>query len=231
MIEGLSVLAIIPARGGSQGLTRKNVRLLGGKPLIAWTIEAAQASVYIDRLVLSSEDEEIIEIGQRLGCDIPFPRPSELAGDTVPTIDVLHHLLRNIDRTYDLVVQLQPTSPLRKTTDIDGAIRHCITTSAPACVSVCAVKKNPHWIFSLTDQGQLSPLLPLPQGKSRRQDMDPYYELNGAIYVAQTDWILQRNSFLSEKTVGYVMPADRSQDIDSAEDLALAEQWVSSEHQ
>lgn len=223
MIDGLSVLAVIPARGGSKGLPRKNLLPLAGKPLMAWTIEATLASAYVDRVVLSSENQEIIEAGRQWGCDIPFPRPTELASDTARTIEVLHHLLRNLDRQYNLVVQLQPTSPFRNALDINAALEYCLAAQAPACVSVCRVEKSPHWTFSLSDKGTMSPIIPLPRGKSRRQELTDFFELNGAIYLAQSEWIAQRDSFLSKDTVGYVMPAERSLDIDTAEDLAIAE--------
>jgi CMP-N,N'-diacetyllegionaminic acid synthase len=223
MINGLSVLAFIPARGGSKGLPRKNLLPLAGKPLIVWTIEAAHESTYIDHVVLSSENEEIIEVGRKWGCNIPFLRPVELANDEARTVDVLHHLLLNLDQKYDLVVQLQPTSPFRNAMDINAALEYCLKTRAPACVSVSRIEKSPHWTFSLSDTGKMSPILPPLQGKSRRQEMTAFFELNGAIYIGQSEWIAKRDSFLSEDTVAYVMPADRSLDIDTDEDLVIAE--------
>lgn len=223
MIEGHSVLAVIPARAGSKGLPRKNLRLLGGKPLIDWTVAAARGSSFLDRVILSTEDEETIAHGRSIGCDVPFRRPDELATDTARTIHVLHHLLENIDGSYDYVVQLQPTSPFRTSSDIDSAIRLCLEANAPACVSVCPVEKSPQWIFSLRQNSRMQPLMPLPERLSRRQDMPPYYELNGAIYVARVDWIRRQQGFLSDETVAYVMPQKRSLDIDDEIDLALAE--------
>ena len=226
MIDGESVLAFVPARGGSKRLPQKNLRRLGGEPLVGWTIAAAQNSDLIDRIVISTDDDEIMLLGEKLGCDVPFRRPAVLATDTARTIHVLQHLLRSIDREYTYVVQLQPTSPFRNSADIDATIEACVTSKAPACVSVCPVKKSPHWIFSVSEDKRMSPVLPLPEGTSRSQDLATYYELNGAIYVARSDWIVQRDSFLSDQTIAYVMPRERSLDIDTEGDLALAEAMI-----
>lgn len=223
MIEGCSVLAVIPARAGSKGLPGKNLRLLGGRPLIDWTVGAALGSSILDRVILSTDNEEIMAHGGAIGCDIPFRRPEELATDTARTIHVLHHLLEHIDGSYDYIVQLQPTSPFRTSDDIDSAIRLCLESDAAACVSVCPVERSPHWIFSLREDRRMQPIMPLPEKLSRRQDMPPYYELNGAVYVGRTDWIRQQDGFLSDQTVAYVMSRERSLDIDSEVDLNLAE--------
>ncbi len=216
------MLAVIPARRGSKGLRDKNLRELAGRPLVAWTLEAARAARSLDRIVLSSEDEEILAIGRELGAEA-IPRPAALARDRTRAIEVVHHILRGPGAGYDYVALLQPTSPLRKASDIDGAVELCLGSGAPACVSVCPVAKSPNWIFSLATEGRMEPLLPLPQGRSRRQDLPAYYELNGAVYVARCDWLLERDSFLSPETLAYVMPRSRSIDIDGAEDLAVAE--------
>jgi CMP-N,N'-diacetyllegionaminic acid synthase len=120
MFEGKTILAIVPARGGSKGVPRKNIRLLAGKPLIAWTIDEAKKSRYIDRLILSSEDDEIIEVAREFGCEIPFKRPDELAQDDTPGIESVIHAINTLEEKYDFVVLLQPTSPLRTVEDIDG---------------------------------------------------------------------------------------------------------------
>jgi N-acylneuraminate cytidylyltransferase len=137
MIEGQSVLAVIPARGGSKGVPRKNLRDVAGRPLIAWTIAAARGSSHIDRLVLSSDDEEIMETARRHGCDVPFRRPAELATDEADSMAVVMHAVETLAERYDYVVLLQPTSPLRASADIDGAIATCLRHMAPSCVTVC----------------------------------------------------------------------------------------------
>lgn len=211
------VLAVVPARGGSKGVPGKNIRLAGGKPLIAWTLEAAAASRHVDRVVLSSDDAAIIEVARACGCEVPFVRAPALAADESLTTDVV---LDALDRCpgYDWVVLLQPTSPLRTSADIDAAIRLCFDRPAPACVSVCEVEESPYWMFTIDGAGRVSPLLPgaIP---GRRQDLPPVYSLNGAVYVARVEWLRERKSFISEETVGLVMPARRSLDIDCEADF------------
>lgn len=219
MINGKSVLAIIPARGGSKGVPRKNIRLLGGKPLIAWTIDAARRSGHIDHLILSSEDAEIIEVAKAWGCEVPYVRPAELARDDTPGIGPVLHAL-DILPGYDYVVLLQPTSPLRTTLDIDGCISLCDDRKAQACVSVTEPAHHPHWMFTLDATQCLHPLI--EQRGSRRQDLPTLFALNGAVYVAVSSSLQISRSFVGENTVAYVMPAARSIDIDTEQDLALA---------
>jgi len=219
VIDSKSVLAIIPARGGSKGVPRKNIRDLAGKPLIAWTIEAAQKSQYIDRLVLSSDDEEIMQVARTYGCEVPFARPAELARDETPGIDPILHALTALPG-YDYVVLLQPTSPLRSTEDIDGCLARCERSNAPACVSVTEPTHHPQWMYTMDDS---ETLLPISEQRSvRRQDLPQVYSLNGAVYVARAEWLNESHSFLGEGTLGYVMSAHRSVDIDTEQDLAIA---------
>jgi N-acylneuraminate cytidylyltransferase len=213
----MKVLAVIPARGGSKGVPGKNIRIVGGKPLIAWTIDAAHESVFVDRVVLSSDDQEIIEVAQKYNCDIPFVRDSSLACDRTPTIDVV---LDAINRCpgYEWVVLLQPTSPLRTSNDIDLAIKQCIQYNAPACVSVCLAQESPYWMFTLQKDARLQSLLP-DMKITRRQDLPDVYSLNGAIYVARTQWLMQEKKFITHETIAYEMPVERSIDIDTESDF------------
>ncbi len=222
MIDGKTVLAIIPARGGSKGVPRKNIRDVAGKPLIAWTIAAARKSVYIDRLILSSDDPEIIRVAGEWGCEAPFVRPAELARDDTPGIDPVLHALGALPDKYDYVVLLQPTSPLRAAEDIDGCIEKCRQTAAGACVSVTVPDKSPYWMYTLDDQAEMRPLLETAGQITRRQDMPAVYALNGAVYVARTDWLAAARTFVAAGTHAYIMPAGRSLDIDSETDLLLA---------
>lgn len=224
MIDGLRVLAVITARGGSKGLPRKNVLPLAGRPLIAWTVEAALASEYLDRVVLSSDDPEIQAVAREAGCEVPFSRPAGLALDTTPSMDVLEHALEMLPG-FDLVVLLQPTSPLRSTEDIDSCIARC-AREAPAVVSVVELDKSPHWMFTLEPSGRMTRLLsgPIP---ARRQDAPPVFVLNGAVYVARTLWLRQHRSFLAQETLAWVMPKERSVDIDTRLDMATAELLLS----
>lgn len=222
MIDGKRVLAVIPARGGSKGVPRKNIRMLAGKPLIAWTIEESQKSIYIDRLILSSEDEEIIEVARTWGCEAPFVRPAELAGDETPGIEPVLHAIKNIPG-YDYVVLLQPTSPLRAVVDIDGCIKACVRVGAKACVSVTEPEKSPYWMYVLDEENRMRPLIKSNALIARRQDLPSVYALNGAVYVAECRWLLESKSFLSEETVAYPMRKENSIDIDRELDLAFCD--------
>src|SRR5690349_17373855 len=133
MIGSMKVLAIVPARGGSKRVPGKNVRVVGGKPLIAWTLDGARASRYIDHLAVSSEDKGVLDLAARLGCDTPLQRPAALAADDTPGVDPVLHAVRELPG-YDLVVLLQPTSPLRRPADIDACIEKCAAAGAKACV-------------------------------------------------------------------------------------------------
>jgi len=226
MIHGMKVLAVIPARGGSKGLPGKNIRDLAGMPLVAWTIEAAQASRCIDRLILSSDDDEIVQVARRWGCDVPFVRGEDLATDEATTVDVVLDSLRRCPG-YDWVVVLQPTSPLRTTEDIDRCLLECLDQGASVGVSVCEATVSPYWMFSRDGQGQLQTLLPMPQGATRRQDLPNAYQLNGAVYVASCNWLRVNANFITPGTYAYVMPQSRSIDIDNPMDFFFAEQLLS----
>lgn len=191
MIDGKSVLAIIPARGGSKGVPRKNIRLVAGKPLIAWTIEEAKKSRYIDRLILSSDDREIIEVAEEWGCEAPFVRPAEISQDVTPGIEPVIHAIQSL-AGFDYVVLLQPTSPLRTFMDIDGCLELCVQKGIPACVSVVEPEKSPYWMYKLDADGRMQPLLETGQNFERRQDLPKVYVLNGAVYVAESAWLLSK---------------------------------------
>lgn len=219
MINGKTVLGIIAARGGSKSIPRKNLKLLAGKPLIAWTIEEALKSRCLDRLILSSEDAGIIEVAKAWGCEVPFIRPAELARDDTPGIEPVIHALNSISEHYNYVVLLQPTSPLRTADDIDGCINYCVQEGAPVCVSVCLTAQNPYWMHTLDKRHRLCPLLRREKPVERRQEAPPVFIENGAVYVAQTDFLLKEKSFITEETLAYIMPRDRSWDIDNEWDF------------
>lgn len=222
MIDGHSVLGVILARGGSKGLPRKNIRDLAGKPLISWTIKAGHESEYLDRLILSSDDEEIMAIAEEYGCEVPFQRPSELAEDDTPSVDALLHALGQVE-PHDYVVQLQPTSPLRTADDIDAAIGRCEEKAAPACVTVTRTDTPPQWMYTLTDDQRLQPILEGGDEITRRQDAPNTYATNGAVYVARTSWFQKKKTFKTSRTLAYPMPKHSSVDIDDKVDLVLAE--------
>jgi CMP-N,N'-diacetyllegionaminic acid synthase len=221
MIDGKRVLAIIPARGGSKGVARKNIRTVAGKPLIAWTIAVAQKSKYIDRLILSSEDAEIIQVAKDLGCEAPFVRPAALAQDETPGIDPVLHALEQLPG-FDLVVLLQATSPLRNTQDIDACLEHCLKNKANVCVTLTQAEPSPYLMYTVTAEHRLQPVLPSAGSFARRQDLPPVSVLNGAIYVADCSWLKVNKKFITPETLGYLMPRQRSLDIDTETDLLLA---------
>jgi N-acylneuraminate cytidylyltransferase len=218
-----SILALIPARGGSKGVTRKNIREVGGKPLIAWTIEAAKASRHIDRLILSSDDQNIIDVAAALGCEVPFVRPAELATDEADAMSVVRHALSALHDRYDYLLLLQPTSPMRIVDDIDGAIELCIARNAPACISVCEPEKSPYWMLELDAGEVVRPLFPPERIAHRRQDVPRVFALNGAVYFGSATQLAAGKTFLMPGAVGYIMPKERSFDIDSELDLQIVD--------
>jgi len=222
MIEGLAVLGLIPARGGSKRLAGKNIRPLAGRPLVQWTVETARASRFLDRLIISSDDPAIIAAAVSAGCEAPFVRPAELARDDTSSAAVALHALDIIGRNYDLLVLLQPTSPLRLAEDIDGALQACVTRGAPSCISVVEASSSPHPLYRLKADGRLQ-RVPVPaDGASART-----YTPNGAVYVVRVSEFRRSPTFVTDGTIGYPMPADRSIDIDAPIDFQQAEHLIS----
>ncbi len=222
MIDGNDVLGVILARGGSKGLPRKNVRDLAGKPLIAWSIEAGHDSEYLDRLILSSDDEEIMGVAEEYGCEVPFQRPAELAQDDTPSMDALLHALEQVE-SHDYVVLLQPTSPLRTADDIDETVARCHQNGGTACVTVTETDKPPQWMYMLGEKNRLEPVMDQNEAVIRRQDASSTYALNGAVYVADAAWLREMESFLSAQTRAYVMTRERAADVDTKLDLKWCE--------
>ena len=225
MIGKRKVLALIPARGGSKGLPGKNILPVAGRPLLAWSVDAARAAHCVDRVVLSSDDDAIMAAARACGCEVPFVRPAALASDAATTIDVVMHALDALPG-YDLIVLLQPTSPLRTAADIDAACERLASSGAPACVSVSLVDQSPYWMYRLGDNQSLVPVVEAPPGVTRRQDLPAVYALNGAVYVADTAWLRQSRTFITRETVAHVMPAERSIDIDTIADFEAFEKSV-----
>jgi len=218
----MRILAYIPARGGSKGVLHKNIRPLYDKPLIAWTIEVAKHCPEITDLVVSTEDAEIAAVATAHDCRV-LPRPVELASDETTGVEVALHVLQAAGGIYDLVVQLQPTSPLRISADISACIQRCGPNGAPACVSMVRATEPPSWMFTQTPTGRLNPVLRRRLKLLRRQDLPPAYLLNGAVYVARPDWLQLHRTFLGPGVHGQEMPAERSIDIDTLADFAAAE--------
>jgi N-acylneuraminate cytidylyltransferase len=219
MIGGEKVLAVITARGGSKGVPGKNILPIRGRPLIQWTIDAARASRYIDRLIISSDDPAIIQVAVDGGCDAPFQRDAILATDEASSVDVL---LDAVDRVpgYDVLVLLQPTSPLRIAEDIDGTLELLQSSGAPTSVSVREAAEHPYSTFALDQHGRLKRFVEPPPGASlRRQDLPPAWCVNGAVYAARIAWFARERTLISPQTIAYPMPAERSLDIDTPEDV------------
>ena len=221
------ILALIPARGGSKGIPHKNVVLLGGKPLIQYTIDAGLKSRYIDCVLVSTDDREIAETAERCGARVPFLRPAALASDTAKTIDAVLHAvetLREAGEIYDCLVLLQPTSPLRTAEDIDGAVERFYACGRRGVVSVSEVNDPPILMRTIAETPEGERLKPLLEGSStcRRQDMPAYYRVNGSVYVNAAETLNRETSF-NDNPVPYRMAKDHAVDIDEPADLALAE--------
>lgn len=225
MFDNKRILAIIPARGGSKGVPRKNIRNLAGKPLIAWTIEEANKSKYIDRTIISSDDEEIMMVAKKYGGDVPFKRPEKLAQDASPGIDTILHAISLIEG-YDYIVMLQPTSPLRTVEDIDGCIEFFTENNAHSCVSVTEAEANPYWMYNIdsSKNNLMTPILNLSKELFyQRQKLPKVYQLNGAVYIAEKNWLIEHETFIDNETIGFIMPQLRSYDIDNEMDFRITE--------
>ena len=222
MYKNKTFLAIIPARGGSKRLPRKNVLDLNGKPLIAWSIKAGLNSKYIDKVVVSSDDDEILTISKRYGA-VTINRPNELASDTATTFDAIKHTVDNCEK-YDYIVLLQPTSPLRDEKHIDKAIELLELKKSDAVVSVCKMDHSPLWSNTLSDSLSMTGFLKDEALNQRSQDLEEYYRINGAIYICNTGKLLEEESFfLKEKIFAYKMDRESSIDIDTKIDFKMAE--------
>jgi len=217
-----SFLAIILARGGSKRLPRKNVLDLCGKPLIAYSIEAGLKSKYIDEVVVSSDNDEIISISEEFGANT-IKRPEELSNDTATTFDAIKHAIDNVEK-YDYIVLLQPTSPLRDSKHIDEAIELLEIKNADAVVSVCEMDHSPLWSNTLDASLSMKNFLTDEILNKRSQDLEKYYRLNGAIYICKTDKLIEEKSFmLKDNIFAYVMNKQSSVDIDEEIDFKMAE--------
>lgn len=223
----MRVLGLITARGGSKGVPRKNIRLLGGKPLLAYTAESSLKSKKLARIVLSTEDEEIAEIGKRYGLEVPFMRPAELAEDTTPTLTVVQYTLQKLEADgdkFDAVCLLQPTNPLRRTADIDNCIDLLEKTNADSVVSVLPVpvEYNPKWVYWQGNDGSITLSTGETEPISRRQDLPTAYYRDGTIYVTRKN-IINQDSLYGSKIHGYKIEPKYSANIDTEDDWRAVE--------
>lgn len=225
MLNGKTFLAIIPARGGSKRLPRKNVLELAGKPLIGWSIDAGLKSKYIDKVVVTSDDDEILKISKEFKADI-IERPELLANDTATTFDAIKHTIDNI-QNYDYIVLLQPTSPLRNEFHIDEAIELLELKKADAVVSVCEMEHSPLWSNTLPQNGSMQHFLRDEVLNKRSQDLETYYRINGAIYICKTEkLLLEKSFFLKDNIFAYKMDRLNSIDIDEEIDFKIAKSLI-----
>ncbi len=222
MIGDRRVLGLIPARGGSKGVPRKNLHPLAGKPLLRWTAEAALASRYIDRVILSTDDDEIAQLGSSLGVEVPFRRPASLASDAALAVDVVRHAIASLEERFDYLLYLEPTSPLRLPQDIDACLERLAARDGDFCVSVSLSPERPEWMFFLTGDGRLEPVIGRFDARPR-QDLPACYVFNGAVYAARVDAFLRDGSLTNESTLAHVMPIERGIDVNTQADFDVAE--------
>ncbi len=224
----MKVLGLIPARGGSKGVLRKNIKLLCGKPLLQYTAEAALAARHLSRVILTTEDIRVAAVGEGCGLEVPFLRPIELAQDDSPTLPVLQHAVRWLEDRgdyFDAICLLQPTSPLRCPEDIDACIELLETSGGDAVVTILPIpaEYNPHWVYLREGDGRLrlstGEASPIP----RRQQLPPAFYRDGSVYVTRRDVLMDGDSLYGEHLEGYPMDPARSINIDEPKDWERVE--------
>lgn len=231
MYRDKRIVALIPARGGSKGVKEKNIRSFAGKPLIAHSITEAQKSQYIDQIVVSTDSIKIAEVAKLYGAEVPFLRPTSLAQDDSKGIDVVLHLIDTFQdgrlKKNDYILLLQPTSPFRDVEDIDKVIAALIDEEeqggARCLVSVSECEHHPFWANSLDESLFMTDFVKEEVKNRNRQEFPKYYRFNGALYIADVQYLLEKKSFLGEKTKAFIMPQNRSLDIDSEDDFFIGE--------
>lgn len=215
------LIGLIPARGGSKGIRRKNIKEIFGKPLIAWTIRQALETKSLDRVIVSTDDDEIANISVDFGAEVPFMRPKNIALDESPGIFNVLHLLEAIPDTKK-ILYLQPTSPLREIEDIINIIELQNKLDAESCISISKAPKHPSWMYLLEDNKKINPIL-REEKATRRQDLSDVFVINGSLYIGNAEFYKREKKFINSETIGYVMPKDRSIDIDDMDDWRFAE--------
>jgi CMP-N,N'-diacetyllegionaminic acid synthase len=226
MYKGKRLLGVIPARQGSKGVPQKNMYVVKGKPLIEYTIDSAKNSKYLDQLFVSTDCPEIADFSKKQGLSIPFLRPSSLATDEARIIDVLLHVVdewKKRERYFDYLVLLQPTQPLRKTEHIDQAIEKIIDQNRTSLVSVSKVRDHPVLVRSINKNGELVNVLNT-NSTVRRQDMPPYYKVNGLIYINKLDDQFNAETSLNDNTLPFITDTEYDLDIDSLDDIRQLEE-------
>ena len=226
----MNILGVIPARGGSKGVPKKNIIDVGGKPLLAYTAEAALSATKLTRVILSTDSEEIAAVGKQCGLEVPFLRPAELAEDNTPTIVVLQHLLDALAQQgqyYDALCLLQPTSPFRDSEMVDEACSQYIAQQADSLLSVLMIphQYHPDWAL-VSDDNRISWANGQQDPPARRQELRPAYHREGSIYIAKTELITQHGTLYGKKIIPYVVDPDLSVNIVTVDDLNLAREKI-----
>lgn len=224
MYKDKKILCVIPARGGSKRLPRKAIKPMLGKPLIGYAIAAAKSSAYLDKIVVSTDSEEIAAVARQEGVEVIL-RPAELATDTAKIVPAYQHAVGEAESAgqFDLVVLVQPTVPGVEPADIDAAIEKIVALGVRSCISVCEIVDRPEFMYRMAGDGMLAPYTEVPTG--RTQDMEPLYRVNGAVYVTEHDTLMKDGQIIDAKSCAAVlMPRERSVDIDTAFDFAVAEE-------
>jgi CMP-N-acetylneuraminic acid synthetase len=229
------ILGLIPARGGSKGIKKKNIRNLLGKPLIAYAIECGLACSFIDKVVVSTDDPEIAEISKNWGADVPFMRPVELAQDNIPMLPVMQHALKAIEDVYsqkvDIVILLQPTSPLRKVEDIIEAFKLFKKyDSCHAVISGCRAHNSPYFSMVHLENGFAKILINYENPIGRRQDCPLVYNLDGTVWIYSREALMQLEMRIPPRTLFYEVPEERAFDIDSELDFKIIEFLMSRQY-
>jgi len=221
------ILGVIPARGGSKGIKNKNIRLLNGKPLIYYTISAGKKSKFLTDLIVSTDNQKIKEISENYGAKVPFIRPKELANDKALAIPTIQHAVKAyedlIKDIFDYIIMLQPTAPLRSTEDIDNSLIELISKNADSIISVVNVRNNHPFKMKLINKGYLFDFIETEIENPPRQNLPPVYMVNGAIYATKRDVLMDGNSFKGDHCLPFIMPFQRSVNIDEKTDIVLAE--------
>ncbi len=226
MIDDKRVLCIIPARSGSKGLKDKNIRELAGKPLLAWPVCCARDSKYIDRVIVSTDSDKYAAIARQYQADVPFLRPTRLAQDTTTTIDVVDDLLNRLQESYDILVLLEPTSPLTEANDVDIALESLIASweKTDAVVGVTQeIKSHPAYLLTLDDDNKIHSLNSDFSKAVRRQELSTVYRMDGTLYISKVDALQKQRGFYHDRTMGFVVPEWKSYEIDSLTDFICIE--------
>lgn len=226
MYNNKKFLAIIPARGGSKGLPGKNIKNLNGKPLIAYSIEAAIEANIFDKIIVSTDSEEIAKVALKYGAEVPFLRPKELATDNANSMDALFHaieFLKEQGEIYDYIMKLQPTSPLRTKKEILESVELLFEKSAESIISVSECQHYPLWANTLNEEKAMKDFIKEEIKHKNRQELSKYYEINGLIFLSKISKLMEIKDWYGEKSFAYVCDSKKAIDIDDMIDFKLAE--------